>query len=499
MLININASAINTTSTAADVQTVTKIQDLSDVDIPAALDNGQLLIWNGSTMNWENSNTVENDLTVTGNMIPYTLRANADTNNAFAFATTWENYSTDIYDTTTRLQTWKDYGSDQVNVHQWFTQEGNPWYRFQATGSVDDGSHLSKLTLQGDGGGEISAPGGILRLLTDSVIIENEIVPNILRSNADTGNGFAFNTTWENYGTDIYDTTTRLLTWKDYSSDQVNVHLWLTQEGNGWYRFEAVGSVDDGSHLSKLILNGGSGGEITVNDGNLQIYNNNGLLRLLTDNGDTNIQLDSGVISLNANNDNIQFNAGNNFTVQQSNNVEFNANNQFYVNCGGPFNVYSGGSQLYMENGVGSNIRMSQQLEMVLREPSASQSTGVFIMRHNSDGGSTVNDGTQIQYNLAVKSEDETVDVIVGGMTASYNDGGNGNRFSLTLNDVSGQNQVNEFEIHETYVKSQQPFAYPTFTQTEINAMSPSNGWVLYNITVEKLQVYSAGSWVDLH
>ena len=73
MLININASAINTTSTAADVQTVTKIQDLSDVDIPNPLDNGNLLIWNGSTMNWENSNTVDNDLTVTGNMIPYTL------------------------------------------------------------------------------------------------------------------------------------------------------------------------------------------------------------------------------------------------------------------------------------------------------------------------------------------------------------------------------------------------------------------------------------------
>jgi hypothetical protein len=391
MLININASAINTTSTAADVQTVTKIQDLSDVDIPVALDNGQLLIWNGSTMNWENSNIVDNDLTVTGNLIPYTLRANVDTGNAFNFHGTFENYGTDIYDTTTRLWTWKDYGSDQVNVHQWFTQEGNVWYRFEASGASDDGSHTSRLTLQG-----------------------------------------------------------------------------------------------------------GNGGEITVDNGNLQIYNNNGPLRLLTDGGDTVIQLDSGVISLNANNDSIHFNTGNNFVVQQSNNIEFNTDNNFTVNSGGPFNVYSGGSQLYMENGYGSNIRMTQQIEMVLRESAGNTATGVEIIRHNSDGGSTVNNSTNIQYNFRIKSEDEIVDNIVGNLSASYNDGGNGNRFALLLND-SGNNEVNSVILRETYTTSAQPFAYPNFTQTEINAMSPSNGWVLYNSDTNKLQVYAGGAWVDLH
>ena len=487
MLININASAINTTSTAADVQTVTKIQDLSDVDIPVALDNGQLLIWNGSTMNWENSNTVENDLTVTGNMIPYTLRANADTNNVFTLYTTWENFGVPDYDLTTTLTTFKDTGANQLAVHQWKTEGVNNWYRYEAldTGGGDDGNHISKLSLQG-AAGEISAPGGSLTLLTDSVIISNEIVPRILRANGDTNNRIDFQTTWENFGTDIYDTTTSLTTFKDFSVDQAAVHQWRTEGGSAWYRFTAVGPVDDGNHIARLTLEGGGGGEINASASPLVLYTTDASMAL---------------------SDNVDFTALNNFQVSDAASIFLNASGAFEVNVGGVarinpsnnFEVYSGGSVLYMENGSGSHIRMTQQLDMTMREQSANQSTGVNIIRHNSDGGSVVNDSTQIQYNLAVKSEDETVDIIVGGMQASYNDGGAGNRFGFTLNDLSGQNEVNSVFMHESYTTSAQPFQYPSFNQTDINAMSPSNGWVLYNSDTNKLQVYAAGSWVDLH
>jgi len=107
MLININGVATNTTTGARDVQTVTRIQDLSDVSIPTTPSEGQLLIWNGSVFNWQNSDTVNADFTVTGNLIPYTLRANADTNNAFTFRTTWENYGVTDYDLSTTLITLK--------------------------------------------------------------------------------------------------------------------------------------------------------------------------------------------------------------------------------------------------------------------------------------------------------------------------------------------------------------------------------------------------------
>ena len=502
--ITIEGSTVRTHTEAIDiangVQTLTKIEQLSDVDLPVSLETGQILVWNGSTMNWENGNTVDNDLTVTGNMIPYTLRANADTGNAFAFTTTWENYGVTDYDITTTLVTYKDLGADQLALHQWRTENGNPWYRFTAldTGNGDDGSHISRLTFQGDGG-EITTTGGSLRLSTDSVIVSNEIVPNILRANADTNNAFAFTTTWENYGTTDYDVTTRFVQFADPGNNELVVQRWQTPES---YNFISVsvndtGNGDDGSHISKLELQGGGGGEITTNGDLLRVYNNNGPLRLLTDSGDTQIQLDS-FISLTANNNNIEFNTGGDFSVNQSNNIEFNADNNFTVNSGGPFNVYSGGSQLYMENGYGSNIRMTQQLEMVLREPASNLATGVQIIRHNSDDGGNVNNSTNVQYNFRIKSEDETVDNIVGTISANYNDGGNGNRFALLLNDAS-DTEVNSVILRETYTTTTQPFAYPNFTQTEINAMSPSNGWVLYNSDTAKLQVYSGGSWVDLH
>ena len=36
-------------------------------------------------------------------------------------------------------------------------------------------------------------------------------------------------------------------------------------------------------------------------------------------------------------------------------------------------------------------------------------------------------------------------------------------------------------------------------TTTERNALTAVNGMQIYNSTTDKLQVYAAGSWVDLH
>ena len=43
------------------------------------------------------------------------------------------------------------------------------------------------------------------------------------------------------------------------------------------------------------------------------------------------------------------------------------------------------------------------------------------------------------------------------------------------------------------------PVQFPSFTTAQRDALSPSNGWVIYNSSTNKLQVRAGGSWVDLH
>lgn len=52
--------------------------------------------------------------------------------------------------------------------------------------------------------------------------------------------------------------------------------------------------------------------------------------------------------------------------------------------------------------------------------------------------------------------------------------------------------RVNNIEVGETVL-------FPSLTTTERNALSASNGMVVYNETTNKLQVYAGGSWTDLH
>ena len=52
--------------------------------------------------------------------------------------------------------------------------------------------------------------------------------------------------------------------------------------------------------------------------------------------------------------------------------------------------------------------------------------------------------------------------------------------------------RVNNIEVGETVL-------FPSLTPTERNALSASNGMVVYNETTNKLQVYAGGSWTDLH
>jgi len=48
-------------------------------------------------------------------------------------------------------------------------------------------------------------------------------------------------------------------------------------------------------------------------------------------------------------------------------------------------------------------------------------------------------------------------------------------------------------------IESSVPVQFPTYTTTERNALTVSNGAQIYNSTTNKMQAYAGGAWVDLH
>ena len=130
----------------------------------------------------------------------------------------------------------------------------------------------------------------------------------------------------------------------------------------------------------------------------------------------------------------------------------------------------------------------------------ASGDVADFVRINNSDGtnDSDIADGSEVKYNFYIKSADETSEQLIGGFTASTH-ATNGNQFLITMDDQAQTGAANNLTLTETKTQTDKPLQFPSFDSGAISSMSPDNGWVLYNNTTNKLQVYANGSWVDLH
>jgi len=173
----------------------------------------------------------------------------------------------------------------------------------------------------------------------------------------------------------------------------------------------------------------------------------------------------------------------------------------FKVDCNDEDFEISNGSDLLM-NGVLKLESDSITPHSVIRrvEHDEQNCTITNFTRWNNDGGTDIDDGSNVDVQFRIADEDSTDQYnafLIGGFTATY-DTTNGNRFQLSVND-SSEDGANQLNVEETFTSTNQPLQFPEFTTTERDAMSPQNGWVLYNSTTNKLQVRANGSWVDLH
>ena len=135
----------------------------------------------------------------------------------------------------------------------------------------------------------------------------------------------------------------------------------------------------------------------------------------------------------------------------------------------------------------------SVKLQTTMTQPTVDD-TQNHITCTNDYGSSAITNGTALLYAFEAVN-DSITEGRIGGIKATYNSNEN-------LNEVAIDAQSHDFgvttrkSIGTTLLRafSDMPFQFPSFTDSERNAMTPGAGWVIYNSDEDELQVYIAGA-----
>jgi len=110
--------------------------------------------------------------------------------------------------------------------------------------------------------------------------------------------------------------------------------------------------------------------------------------------------------------------------------------------------------------------------------------------------------GTTLTFTTAPKTGDKIVvryvansSVVTGIYSPNTNNSIDVHNTSITL-DMGGTDIVTVSSTETAFSKAVQ---FASYTTTQRDALSPSNGWVIYNTSTNKFQGYANSSWVDFH
>ena len=317
------------------------------------------------------------------------------------------------------------------------------------------------------------------------------------------------------------------------------LNSWATENGYNYARLSCIdtGTGDDGTHDAELLLHGEHNyiqsspianrtdlNDLTVKSNDFNVASNNNIdldapnqINILTSKGidfsnpsltlegtyhQTNVVTDTGTTGLwklsstgdDGNGDYLQFFQGS----------FLGGDSQFRVSTSEVMLGYGTANKVVAELSNGNFFELEQIPKIQIKKDYDVTGADVFqyIRKNNEDtvtpaNDSLIADGTEVKFNFLIQSADGSTEQLIGGITGRTHST-DGNELVFTMDNQAQDDTVN-FTIAEDRIAPSMPLAFPQFTTTERDAMSPSDGWVLYNTTTNKLQVYSSGSWVDLH
>jgi hypothetical protein len=155
-----------------------------------------------------------------------------------------------------------------------------------------------------------------------------------------------------------------------------------------------------------------------------------------------------------------------------------------YNNVSGSHNVGVGSDSLLSNTSGSDNVSIGYRAGLVNTIGEKNIFIGTNAGRENVSGSSNV----IIGYNINTLSAGESNQIIIGASAS-----GSGENTATIGNDTTTATYL------KGVVNAGTTFRMPSYTDAQTGSLSPSNGDMVYNTTVNKFVGYANGAWVELH